>query len=117
MPPKFGNYLFRNLKGQSDAGTANSPSLEEAAELADQTIVLRPQDFVDGDSGSGALNWSSLDPAEIRIQFRDTSGFMEGRSVIAEDVLRRNYPMLVPRAIRDEVQFPLSLQSFVLQLP
>ncbi len=116
MPPKFGNYLFRNLKGQSDAGTANSPSLEEAAELADQTIVLRPQDFVDRDSGSGALNWSSLDPAEIRVQFRDTSGLMEGRVVIAAGVLRRNYPMLVPPAIRDDVQFPVSLKRVVLQL-
>src|SRR5260370_33905785 len=116
MPPKFGNYLFRNLKGQSDAGTANSPSLEEAAELADQTIVLRPQDFVDGDSVSGALNWSSLDPAEIRIQFRDTSGLMEGRVVIAADVLRRNYPALVPPAIKDDVQFPVSLKTVVLQL-
>jgi hypothetical protein len=116
MPPKFGNYLFRNLKGQSDAGTANSPSLEEAAELADQTIVLRPQDFVDGDSGSGALNWPSLGLAEIRVQFRDTSGLMEGRVVIAAGVLRRNYPMLVPPAISDDVQFPVSLKSVVLQL-
>ncbi|MGA8479068.1 MAG: hypothetical protein WB696_14025 [Chthoniobacterales bacterium] len=116
MPPKFGNYLFRNLKGQSDAGTANSPSLEEAAELADKTIVLRPQDFVDGDSGGGALNWSSLDPAEIRVQFRDTSGLMEGRVVIAAGVLRRNYPMLVSPAIRDDVQFPVSLKRVVLQL-
>ena len=87
MPPKFGNYLFRNLKGQSDAATANSPSLKEAAELADQTIVLRPQDFVGGDSGSGALNWPSLDLPEIRVQFRDTSGLMEGRVVIAAGVL------------------------------
>jgi hypothetical protein len=116
MPPKFGNYLFRNLKGQSDAATANSPSLEEAAELADQTIVLRPQDFVGGDSGSGALNWPSLDLAEIRVQFRDTSGLMEGRVVIAAGVLRRNYPMLVPPAINDEVQFAVSLKSVVLQL-
>ena len=116
MPPKFGNYLFRNLKGQSDAATANSPSLEDAAELSDQTIVLRPQDFVDGDSGSGALNWPSLDTAEIRVQFRDTSGLMEGRVVIAAGVLRRNYPMLVPPAISDDVQFPISLKSVVLQL-
>lgn len=116
MPPKFGNYLFRNLKGQSDAATANSPSLKEAAELADQTIVLRPQDFVGGDSGSGALNWPSLDLPEIRVQFKDTSGLMEGRVVIAAGVLRRNYPMLVPPAISDEVQFPVSLKSVVLQL-
>src|SRR5260370_17731944 len=106
MPPKFGNYLFRNLKGQSDAGTANSPSLEEAAELADQTIVLRPQDFVDDDSGSGALNWPSLDPAEFRIQFRATNGLMEGRVVIAADILRRNHRLLPPPSLVVYLQFP-----------
>jgi hypothetical protein len=63
MPPKFGNYLFRNLKAQNDVGSANAPSLEEAAELADQTIILRPEDFIDHDSGKEALNWSNFNPA------------------------------------------------------
>jgi len=116
MPPKFGNYLFRNLKGQSGAETSNPPSLEEAAELADQTILLRPEDFVDGDSGSGTLNWPSVNHSEIRVQFRDTNGLMEGRVVIAAGVLRRNYPALVPPAIKDDVQFPVSLKTVVLQL-
>ena len=116
MPPKFGNYLFRNLKGQSGAETSNPPSLEEAAELADQTILLRPEDFIDGDSGSGSLNWPSVDHSEIRVQFRDTNGLMEGRVVIAASVLRRNYPALVPPAIKDDVLFPVSLKTVVLQL-
>jgi hypothetical protein len=116
MPPKFGNYLFRNLKGQSDAGTTNAPSLEEAAELAEQTIVLRPEDFIDRDSGGDALNWLSLNPAEIRVHFRDTSGLMEGRVVVAAGVLRRNYPTLVSPAIKDDVLFPVSLKTVVLQL-
>jgi hypothetical protein len=114
MPPKFGNYLFRNLKGQSDAAKTDSPSLEEAAELADQTIVLRPADFVDSDAG--ALAWPSLNPPEIRVQFRDTQGLMEGRVVIAAGVLRRNYPKLVPEEIKDEALFPVSLKTVVLQL-
>ncbi|HXO96081.1 MAG TPA: hypothetical protein VN857_05810 [Chthoniobacterales bacterium] len=116
MPPKFGNYLFRNLKGQSGAGASNPPSLEEAAELADQTILLRPEDFIDGDSGSGTLNWPSVNHSEIRVQFRDTNGLMEGRVVIAAGILRRNYPALVPPAIKDDVQFPVSLKTVVLQL-
>jgi hypothetical protein len=116
MPPKFGNYLFRNLKGQSGAGTSNPASLEEAAELADQMILLRPEDFIDGDSGSGTLNWPSVDHSEIRVQFKDTNGLMEGRVVIAAGVLRRNYPALVPPAIKDDVQFPVSLKTVVLQL-
>jgi hypothetical protein len=116
MPPKFGNYLFRNLKGQSGAGTSNPASLEEAAELADQTILLRPEDFIDDDSGSGTLNWPSVDHSEIRVQFKDTNGLMEGRVVIAAGVLRRNYPTLVPPAIKDDVQFPISLKTVVLQL-
>ena len=116
MPPKFGNYLFRNLKGQSGAGASNPPSLEEAAELADQTILLRPEDFIDGDSGSGTLNWSGVDDSEIRVQFKDTNGLMEGRVVIAAGVLRRNYPALVPPTIKDDVQLPVSLKTVVLQL-
>jgi hypothetical protein len=116
MPPKFGNYLFRNLKGQTNPGTGDSPNLEEAAELADQTILLRSEDFVDGDVGVGALHWSDLNPPEIRIQFRDTQGLMEGRVVIAAGVLRRQYPKLVPSTVKDEVLFPVSLKTVVLQL-
>jgi hypothetical protein len=116
MPPKFGNYLFRNLKGQSGAGASNPASLEEATELADQTILLRPEDFIDGDSGSGTLNWSSVNHSEIRVQFKDTNGLMEGRVVIAAGVLRRDYPALVPPAIKDDVQLPVSLKTVVLQL-
>jgi hypothetical protein len=114
MPPKFGNYLFRNLKGQGDAAATDSPNIEGAAELADQTIVLRPEDFTD--CGTGSLVWPILDPPEIRVQFRDTQGLMEGRVVIAAGVLRRNYPSLVPAAVKDEVLFPLSLKTVVLQL-
>jgi hypothetical protein len=116
MPPKFGNYLFRNLKGQSGAGESNPASLEEVAELADQTILLGPEDFIDGDSGSGTLNWSSVNHSEIRVQFKDTNGLMEGRVVIGAGVLRRNYPALVPPAIKDDVQLPVSLKTVVLQL-
>jgi hypothetical protein len=116
MPPKFGNYLFRNLKGQNDVGSANSTNLEEAAELADQTIVLRPEDFIGGDSGKDVLDWSSLDPTEIRVPFRDTNGLMEGRVAIAAGALRRNYPALVPAATPDDIQFPISLKTVVLQL-
>jgi len=116
MPPKFGNYLFRNLKGQSDVGTSNPPSLEEAAELADQTILLRPEDFIDNDSGSGTLDWSRVNRSEIRVQFKDTNGLMEGRVAIAAGVLRRSYPGLVPPALTDDVQLPISLKTVVLQL-
>jgi hypothetical protein len=116
MPPKFGNYLFRNLKGQNDPNTAASPTLEDAAQLANQTILLRPEDFVDGDSESAALNWPSLDPPEIRVQFKDTHGLMEGRVTIAAGILRRNYPTLVPSAIKDDVFFLVSLKTVVLQL-
>jgi hypothetical protein len=116
MPPKFGNYLFRNLKGQNDALASNPPSLEEAAELADQTILLRPEDFIDGDSGSGTLNWPSVNNSEIRVHFKDTVGLMEGRVAIAAGALRRNYPALVPPTIKDDVQFPVSLKTVVLQL-
>jgi hypothetical protein len=90
--------------------------LEGTAELADQIIVLRPEDFIDSDSGKDAFNWPSLDPAEIRVQFRDTNGLMEGRVAIAAGAIRRDYPTLIPPAIQDDVQFPVSLKTVVLQL-
>jgi hypothetical protein len=116
MPSKFGNYLFRNLKSQGDAGKGGPPSLEEATELADQTILLRPEDFAGGDAGSSALDWSAFNPPEIRVQFGQTHGLMEGRVVIPAGVLRRNYPTLVPSSVKDEVLFPVSLKTVVLQL-
>jgi hypothetical protein len=115
MPPKFGNYLFRNLKGQSET-PPDSTNLEGAAELADQTILLRPEDFVESGSACDALDWSNLDPTEIRVQFRDTQGLMEGRVMIAAGALRHHYPKLVPAEVKDEVLFTLSLRTVVLQL-
>ncbi|HZC34347.1 MAG TPA: hypothetical protein VE242_01970 [Chthoniobacterales bacterium] len=116
MPPKFGNYLFRNLKGQNDPNTPGSPALENAAELANQTILLRPEDFIDGACESAVLNWPSLEPPEIRVQFKDTQGLMQGRVTIAAGVLRDSYPTLVPPAIKDDVLFYVSLKTVVLQL-
>jgi hypothetical protein len=116
MPPKFGNYLFRNLKGQNDVDSANSPSLEETAELADQTIILRPEDFLDLDPGKEALNWPDIDPAEIRVPFRDINGLMEGRVAIVAGAIRRNYPTVIPPTIQDDFRLPISLKTVVLQL-
>jgi hypothetical protein len=115
MPPKFGNYLFRNLKGQGREPSASgeSPTFEETADLSDQTIVLRPEDFVD--SGQD-LDWSSLDPKEVRVHFRDTQGLMEGRVTIASSVLRQSYPSLVSSTIKEERLFLISLKTVVLQL-
>jgi hypothetical protein len=115
MPSKFGNYLFRNLKGQTGepgAGT-DLPGTEEAAELSEQTILLRPDDFVDCE---GDLDWSTLTPPEIRVQFLDTHGLMEGRVVISAGVVRKGYPSLVSSTVKDERLFLISLKSVVLQL-
>jgi hypothetical protein len=115
MPPKFGNYLFRNLKGQTGEPDpmADSPTLEETAELSEQTILLRPDDFVDSDAD---LHWSTLNPQEIRIQFRDTKGLMEGRVVISAGVVRQSYPSLVSSSVKDDRFFLISLKTVVLQL-
>jgi hypothetical protein len=115
MPPKFGNYLFRNLKGQTGESdpTACFPTLEETAELSEQTLLLRSDDFVDSD---GDLNWSILNPPEVRIPFRDTQGLMEGRVVISASVVRQSYPSLVSSTVKDDRLFLISLKAVVLQL-
>jgi hypothetical protein len=41
---------------------------------------------------------------------------MEGRVAIAAGAIRRDYPSLIPPAIQDDVQFPISLKTVVLQL-
>jgi hypothetical protein len=114
MAPKFGNYLFRNLKsgpGSSEKGSTDSTGAEP---VEDQEIVLQPEDFT-SDIG-GALNWASQAAEEIRVKLRHTDGLMDGRVTISAKMLRELYPGLVPEQLKEETTFPLSLRSVVLQL-
>ena len=113
MAPKFGNYLFRNLKS---AGSPEKASADPTGTgpVEDQEIVLRPLDFTT--EIGGALNWGSRESREIRVKLGQTDGLMEGRVTISARMLRDLYPGLVPEQLKEETTFPLSLRSVVLQL-
>ena len=114
MAPKFGNYLFRNLKSGSGSPEKASNDPAGAVSVEDQEIVLQPADFTT-EIGS-ALNWTSQEPREIRVKLRQTDGLMDGRITISAKMLRELYPGLVPDQLKEETAFPLSLRAVVLQL-
>jgi hypothetical protein len=113
MAPKFGNYLFRNLKSAGSPEKAATDSTG-AVSVEDQEIMLRSADFIT-ESGS-ALNWASQESKEIRVKLGQTDGLMEGRVTISAKILRDLYPGLVPDQLKEDTTFPLSLRSVVLQL-
>lgn len=114
MAPKFGNYLFRNLKSGSGSPEKASNDPAGAVSVEDQEIVLQPADFTT--EIGGALNWSSQASREIRVKLRQTDGLMDGRVTISAKMLRHLYPGLVPEQLKEETAFPLSLRAVVLQL-
>lgn len=114
MAPKFGNYLFRNLKSGSGSPEKASNDPADAVSVEDQEIVLQPADFTT--EIGGALNWSSQTSREIRVKLRQTDGLMDGRVTISARMLRELYPGLVPEQLKEETAFPLSLRAVVLQL-
>ena len=114
MAPKFGNYLFRNLKSGSGSSEKASNDPAGAGSVEDQEIVLQPADFTT--EIGGALNWSSQASREIRVKLRQTDGLMDGRVTISAKMLRDLYPGLVPEQLKEETAFPLSLRTVVLQL-
>jgi hypothetical protein len=114
MAPKFGNYLFRNLKSGSGSSEKTSDDPTGGASVEDQEIVLQPVDFTT--EIGGALNWASQESREIRVKLRQTNGLMDGRITISAKMLRELYPGLVPEQLKEETTFPLSLRAVVLQL-
>jgi hypothetical protein len=114
MAPKFGNYLFRNLKSGSGSPEKASHDPAGAVSVEDREIVLQPADFTT--EIGGALNWSSQESREIRVKLRQTDGLMDGRVTISAKMLRDLYPGLVPEQLKEETSFPLSLRTVVLQL-
>jgi hypothetical protein len=114
MAPKFGNYLFRNLKSGSGSPEKVSNDPAGGVSVEDQEIVLQPADFTT--EIGGALNWASQESREIRVKLRQTDGLMDGRVSISAKMLRDLYPGLVPEQLKEETAFPLSLRAVVLQL-
>ena len=114
MAPKFGNYLFRNLKTGLGSPEKVSGDPSGNVPVEEHEITLRPVDFT-SEIGA-ALNWSPLEPREIRVKLKQTDGLMDGRVTISAKVLRDLYPGLVPEQLKEDAVFPLSLRTVVLQL-
>jgi hypothetical protein len=114
MAPKFGNYLFRNLKTGSGSPEKVSGDPSGNVPVEENEITLRPVDFT-SEIGA-ALSWSSHEPKEIQVKLKQTDGLMDGRVTISAKVLRGLYPGLVPDEVKEDAVFPLSLRSVVLQL-
>ena len=118
MAPKFGNYLFRNLKGDSTSSSAR-PGRESSAELAaleERAIVLREADFLPAGADLPVLDWSQSVQREICIQVKDTRGIMEGRAGVPAAAIRRVCPGLLTPDVQDETLFPVSLKAVVIQI-
>jgi hypothetical protein len=118
MPPKFGSYLFRNLKGEAPEEVRNpSGDLRPAlGALNEQMIVLRKDDIGAGDPGAPELDWSKVEQGEVAVPLRDTQGLMDGRITVKASTLQRICPELLPVGLDCEFLFPVSLKTVVLQV-
>jgi hypothetical protein len=118
MAPKFGNYLFRNLKGES-TNSSTGPGREVSAELIaleERAIILCQADFLPATHELPFLDWSQSAQGRICIQLKDTQGIMDGRASVSAAVLRRACPGLLAPDVKDEILYPVSLRAVVLQI-
>lgn len=118
MTPKFGNYLFRNLKGES-TNSSSGPGREFSAELIaleERAIILCEADFLPTTPELPLLDWSQSAQGQICVQLKDAQGIMDGRASVSAAVLRRVCPGLLAPDVKDEILFPVSLKAVVLQI-
>jgi hypothetical protein len=120
MACKFGNYLFKNLKGQSvDAPQKSDDPQSALMPLEEHLIELQEEDFP-VIQGTGAsllpLNWTAIAGKGIQVRLKDTCGIMEGRVSISAGVLRKIEEHLVDSTVPDDVKYPVSLKTVVLQI-
>jgi len=118
MPPKFGNYLFTNLKGQApeQSQTPSGDFPQALDQLNEQRIVLRREDIRTDDPGAPELDWSKVDQEEIALQLKDTQGILDGRVTVKASTLQRIHPKLLPVQLDADYLFPVSLRTVVLQV-
>ena len=118
MPPKFGNYLFTNLKGQApeQSQTPSRDFPQALDELNEQMIVLGREDIRTDDPGAPKLDWSKVDQEKIALQLKDTQGILDGRITVKASTLQRIQPELLPVQLDADYLFPVSLRTVVLQV-
>lgn len=116
MPPKFGNYLFRNLKGDATASLEIKSQSEALGALEEQEIVLRKEDIEPDDPDSSGLDWSKVEGEQIALRLKDTNGLMNGRVTVEASTLQRICPLLFSTPPADGQVLKISLKSVVLQI-
>jgi hypothetical protein len=116
MPPKFGDYLFRNLKGDTAASLEIKTQSEALGALEEQEIVLRKEDIEPDDPDSSGLDWSKVEDEQIALRLKDTNGLMNGRVTIEASTLQRICPSLFSTPPAEGQVLKISLKSVVLQI-
>ena len=116
MPPKFGNYLFRNLKGDAAASLEIKTQSAALGSLEEQEIVLRKEDIEPDDPDSSGLDWSKVEGEQIALRLKDTNGLMNGRVTVEASTLQRICPSLFSTPPADGQVLKVSLKSVVLQI-
>jgi hypothetical protein len=116
MAPKFGNYLFRNLKGQSAAPETPRNDGRGLVDLEDRSIILGEGDFLPSESPGAALDWSKSPGGQITVRLGDTFGLMDGRVRISGKTLQGIYPGIVPADSPENVEYLISLRTVVTQV-
>ena len=116
MPPKFGNYLFRNLKGDAAASLEIKTPSEALGALEEQEIVLRKEDIEPDDPDSSGLDWSKVEGGQIALRLKNTNGLMNGRVTVEASTLQRICPSLFSTPPADGQVLKISLKSVVLQI-
>src|SRR6202047_2590246 len=116
MSPKFGSYLFRNLKGQMPDMNPGAVSLGSFGAFEEQLILLCREDIRADDPRAPQLDWSRIENHQIAVQLKETKGLMDGCVTIKASILQRICPALLPHSFEDDYLFPVSLKTVVLQL-
>ena len=116
MSPKFGSYLFRNLKGQTPESSPAGDSLGAFGAFEEQPILLRQEDIRADDPKGPPLDWSKVETGQITVQLKETQGIADGCVSIRASTLRRICPLLIPEPFEGDFLYPVSLKAVVLQI-
>jgi hypothetical protein len=116
MSPKFGSYLFRNLKGESPEMAPAGDSFGGFAAFEEQPILLCQEDIRTADPKGPHLDWSRFEIGQITVRLKETQGITDGCVTIKASTLQRICPLLLPQPFQEDFLFPVSLKTVVLQI-
>jgi hypothetical protein len=116
MAPKFGSYLFRNLKGQTPEASSEIGSAGAFGAFEEQPILLRKEDIRADDPSGPSLDWSKVENGQITVRIKETQGISDGCVTIKASTLQQICPALLASSFEPDFAFPVSLKTVVLQI-